>query len=296
MKKLSYEYVKEYIEGYNGYKLLSEEYKNSKEKLKVKCPEGHIYEVIFSNFQRGQRCPYCYGKIKLSSKYVKEYIESFCYKMLSNEYKNARTKLEVECPYGHRYFVSWYNFKSGKRCPYCNSHKQSRTQSLEYDYVKSVIEGRGYKLISREYKNARTKLEVECPYGHRYFTWYDNFRRGFDCPTCVANTFSSKPEKAIGKYIEEIYKGKILKNDRTTIKSPITGNRLELDIYLPEINGAIEFNGTYYHSFDKVKINDELKRKECERMGISLLVIEESKWRKDKESCLQDIKKFIMSL
>ena len=103
-KKLTYNEVKEYIE-YFDYQLLSNTYKNSNSKLKIKCPEGHIYEVIFSNFQRGQRCPYCYGKIKLSSKYVKEYIESFCYKLLSDKYKNARTKLEVECPYGHRYFT-----------------------------------------------------------------------------------------------------------------------------------------------------------------------------------------------
>ena len=42
-KKLTYEYVKNYIESFEGYKLLSEEYKNAHIKLQLKCPEGHIF-------------------------------------------------------------------------------------------------------------------------------------------------------------------------------------------------------------------------------------------------------------
>jgi len=57
-KKLKYEDVKNYIESY-GYQLVSKEYKDSHNKLKVQCPKGHIYEVSFYNFKIGRRCPYC---------------------------------------------------------------------------------------------------------------------------------------------------------------------------------------------------------------------------------------------
>lgn len=54
----TYQEVKEYIESF-GYELLSKEYINAQEKLKVKCPNGHEYKVAKNNFQQGQRCPIC---------------------------------------------------------------------------------------------------------------------------------------------------------------------------------------------------------------------------------------------
>lgn len=42
MKKLSYEYVKKYIENRNCI-LISKEYKGNKDKLKIKCENGHIF-------------------------------------------------------------------------------------------------------------------------------------------------------------------------------------------------------------------------------------------------------------
>ena len=40
-----------------GYKLLSTEYKNNKSKLRFECPNNHIFEMVFNNFQQGQVCP-----------------------------------------------------------------------------------------------------------------------------------------------------------------------------------------------------------------------------------------------
>ena len=44
MKKLTYEYIKEYMKN-EGYELLSTEYKNNRSKLTVKCPHGHIIDT-----------------------------------------------------------------------------------------------------------------------------------------------------------------------------------------------------------------------------------------------------------
>ena len=50
MKRLSYEYVKEYIESF-GYTLLSDEYKNNKTELKIQCNDcGNIFYMRFNNF------------------------------------------------------------------------------------------------------------------------------------------------------------------------------------------------------------------------------------------------------
>lgn len=58
----------------------------------------------------------------------------------------------------------------------------------------------------------------------------------------VKSSYVSKGEKEIVNYIKSIYNGIVLENDKKII------HPYELDIYLPEINIAIEFNGTYWHS------------------------------------------------
>jgi hypothetical protein len=67
-KKLTYEYVKEYIEK-EGYVLLSTEYINSNSKLLVCCSKEHEVEMRFNDFKHGHRCITC-GAIKKELKSV----------------------------------------------------------------------------------------------------------------------------------------------------------------------------------------------------------------------------------
>ena len=53
-----YNYVKMYIEEF-GYKLISDTYKNIREKLIIECPNRHIYETTFKNFKSGSRRNEC---------------------------------------------------------------------------------------------------------------------------------------------------------------------------------------------------------------------------------------------
>lgn len=53
--------VREVIES-EGYKLLSNRYVNNKTKLKLQCPEGHIWFTSFHNFKDSEnRCAVCYN-------------------------------------------------------------------------------------------------------------------------------------------------------------------------------------------------------------------------------------------
>jgi len=67
----------------------------------------------------------------------------------------------------------------------------------------------------------------------------------------------------------------VITNDRTKILNSKTNKHLELDVYLPLLNKAIEFNGRYWHSFEDVMQRDIFKIGECKRLGIELLVINE---------------------
>jgi hypothetical protein len=81
--KHNIEYVREYVE-YFGYKLLSKEYVNSKEKILLQCPKGHEWETTFHCFRdtpnlRGNRCLQCYISNNYVSKLeqkIRDYIET----------------------------------------------------------------------------------------------------------------------------------------------------------------------------------------------------------------------------
>lgn len=133
MRKLTYEYVKEKIET-DGYILLSDTYKNNSAKLEVQCPKGHTYSVCYGDWSKGRRCPHCHGRDaqRLTLEYVKEKIEQEGYIMLSDTYKNAYTKLIIQCNEGHEpYSVCWHDWSKGTRCPHCNSSKGEK-RILEY--------------------------------------------------------------------------------------------------------------------------------------------------------------------
>jgi hypothetical protein len=287
--KYNIQYIQDYLNNEN-YTLISTEYKNSLSKIKIECPEGHIYDVSFNSFQQGCRCPVCAGNKKLDYYWVKAYIEDYKYKLISENYINSNIKLQIQCPKGHIYYAKFNNFQQGQRCPVCFG-KVKHT----FEYVKNFIEKDGYKLLSDKYINNRTPLEIVCKNNHVFYKTFHDINTGEGCPICVRQSVISKPEKEITEYVKTIYNNEIIENDRTQIINPKTRKMLELDIYLPEINKAIEFNGNHWHSSDYAKYKDEQKVLQCKEKGIDLLIITDDKYKGDKDNVLNLIYSFIFT-
>ena len=291
---LSYEHVKNYFESQN-YQLLSDEYINCEAKLLLKCPDGHIFKKSLSHFKRGQKCTICSNKNaskrqSYSYEYIKSFIESEGYTLLSDTYINNRIKLLLKCPIGHEHEISFSNFKSGKRCKECN--KQKNKKRLSFDYVKKYIESYNYQLLSNKYKNNHTKLEVSCDHGHKYKVSFSTFKNGHRCAVCYSISKSSHGEKDVQTFIKNIIPD-IICNDRNTIINPLTGRHLELDVYIPSLNKAIEYNGIYWHSKYYQKIKDNIKKKQCLNNNINLLIIEDSEWINNNKMCKDTLLKFL---
>ena len=177
--------------------------------------------------------------------------------------------------------MKWAEFQQGTKCPICANKIRGNKRRHTYDYIKREIKKEGYELLSKKYVSAHIKLEVRCPKGHIYKVTWSRFYQGDRCPICNANFFSSKTEKEIAQIVES--QGiKIKRNDRTQIINPLTSNKLELDIWVPKLNKAIEFNGKYWHSFKDKIIRDKIKTKQCVKKGIKLLVIKEQDWINNK--------------
>ena len=104
----------------------------------------------------------------------------------------------------------------------------------------------------------------------------------------------SRPEQEIFDYISTFYNKEVKRNIRGVIKDE--NHSYELDIYLPNIKVAIEFNGTYWHSnLFKDKYYHQTKTKLCKEKNIILIHIFEFDWIKDKNKCLENIKDIILN-
>ena len=214
---------------------------------------------------------------RLTYTYVKKFIESDGSILLSDSYKNNRTKILIQCPDGHEYNMTFNDFQGRHRCPFCYNKRRRSDKKLTYKYVKNFIKDHGYILLSNDYTNSRTELLIKCSNGHEYNTTFNNFQQGIGCPVCWSKSYSSKDEIEVAQFVKSLGID-IVENDRTQIVNPLTQKNLELDIWIPALNKAIEYNGEYWHSFSQVIQKDTIKKQECKKLGIDLLVIHDDKW------------------
>ena len=120
--KTPIEEIKSTIES-EGYTFIEEVEGKHGRRVKVKCPKNHIYDVTFSKFKIGRRCPIC-SDTTFSYDYVNEYIKKEGYILINDNYENIYQKLDMLCPKGHKYKTNFHNFKNNKRrCPRCMSYK-----------------------------------------------------------------------------------------------------------------------------------------------------------------------------
>lgn len=111
-------------------------------------------------------------------------------------------------------------------------------------------------------------------------------------------TSTSLGEKDVLEFIKSIYSGEIKENCKNII------DHAEIDIFIPEFNLGIEFNGIYWHQSFYEKINDKFiyssgkepsyhqkKSLKAREKGIRLIHIWEDQW---KDPRLQDIIKGIL--
>lgn len=97
----------------------------------------------------------------------------------------------------------------------------------------------------------------------------------------------SNEEKDLLKYIKTIYNDTIIENDRIIL------NGKELDIYLPKLKLAFEYDGTYRHADSRfynendiikdriakdIWITDNNKNNLCNELNINLIRIKEYDW------------------
>lgn len=101
------------------------------------------------------------------------------------------------------------------------------------------------------------------------------------CTSCNPIENSSDSQDQLVDFIKSKWSGVVEINDRKIL------NGSELDIYLPDLKLAFEFNGIFWHTEEFRQKNYHLNKTEhCENLGIKLIHIWEDDWR-DKRSIIE---------
>lgn len=65
--------------------------------------------------------------------------------------------------------------------------------------IRKELEDRNWKLLSEQYKNLDTELEMICPENHKVYLTYRKWRVYHECPVCSKNPLKSSEMKVIPK-------------------------------------------------------------------------------------------------
>jgi len=145
------------------------------------------------------------------------------------------------------------------------------------DKHKNFFKEHGYEFIEiHDYKKFKLKKGDDI-FEIYWDTFISRLENGYEISTNknpLYFTGISESEKEIVNWLKSLN----IKNVETSNREILDGK--ELDIYLPDYNIGIEFNGLYWHSEIKKEKNHHLdKTKKCEERGINLIHIWEDDWK-----------------
>ena len=269
------------------------EYNGNKEKIEIICRKhGSFWQRPDNYLNKKTDCPKC-SQLKREKSNTKN-IEYFIKKLNDNkiEFTNIinNRKIELNCKKHGSYVQNIYNTLNGSKCPKCaeiNRHKNCKfiTTNIFIERSKKM-HGSKYNYDHVKFIDDTTKVRIICP-KHGIFEQVPySHMSGNGCPKC--KSIISKPEIELQDFIKSLG-FKIKTNNRKIL------NGRELDIYIPELKKAIEFNGTYWHYSKKHFTPGKHAKKSnlCKEKGIKLLHIREDLWLKNKEYIFEVIKNFL---
>ena len=228
---------------------------SSGKKVWWKCPKGddHEWQAVVANRNKGIGCPICSNqKLARSNslgtvnpKLAKEWHPSkngllTPYDVLPS----VKIKIWWKCPKSddHEWESSVNNRTNGKGCPICSGHKVVKSNSLAKlypDIAKQWHPIKNGKLTPNDVTTGNAKKAWwKCPKGddHEWQASINHRTNGTGCPKC--NPAYSIPELRIFCELKTIFP-KV--QHRAIIK------KHEVDIFIPELNLGVEFDGVYWH-------------------------------------------------
>lgn len=216
-------------------------------------------------------------------------------------YKNFPLSPEDVAPNSHRkvwWFLPYYDPETGHHCFVWSAKIDNRNKGRGCPFLTGQAVWRGYndlatrdKALASEWNktkngmltpcdvtvNSTKKVWWQCERGHEWQATIHNRHTGKQgCPHCSKELGSSFPEQVVYYYMKRMFDDAV-NGDRDAIGQ-------ELDIYIPSIKVAVEYDGYAWH---KDLEKDKKKNEKCKNSGIRLIRIRESRCPEMRDdSCL----------
>ena len=276
-KKTTKEFITEAkIRHGNNYDYNSVDYKNNYTDIKIICKKHGIFEQTPSNHLNGKGCKNCHYDSKTLT--LSEFIDkSISIHGIKYDYSNviyidSSSPVKIKCNIHGLFIQTPNNHLTGNNCPICSLEKSSREKSMticEFISKANTIHNNKYDYSKVKYKNSKTKIHIICPIHGIFPQISGDHINGRGCSKCVS--IISKPEIQIQEFVRN------LNLEIQTNKRGIIG-RKELDIYIPSLKKAIEFNGRYWHYSEKYFIPGKHSQKSnlCREKGYNFFIFEKT--------------------
>jgi len=307
------EFVSQCIKIHNNFYIYTKtEYKGSKEDIIITCPIHGDFTQGAGKHKTGQGCPKC-GRESSSNKrslpktvildrFKLRHRDKYSYS--KSNITSTKDEIIITCPmHGDFTQTPEQHFLYGCReCGYeevnnkikvngtlpfnTTSSKLKSDKSKKKLYFENVIKPQLIKnnllWLDGDFKGwgssygDNLSYKCKCNVCNKE-TLVDNKIRCYNCHPINSNI--SLLEKELLEFIQQNYEGKINTSVRNLIYNKDTSRPLELDIYLPDLNLAFEFNGTYWHSSKfKERTYHQNKTEQSLKQGIQLVHIWEHDW------------------
>ena len=252
---------------------------NKKVWWRCSVEDGHEWKTsVAHRSKRGHGCPYCSGH-----KASKQNCLAATYPDLAKEWhptKNGKlTPDDVTAGSGrkvwwqcskhdeHEWEAMINNRKKGSGCSICTNKKTVISNSLAVNNPELAKEWHPTKNGSLTpydvTAGSNKKAWWKCPRGtdHEWETYISLRNRGRGCPKCGSST--SGPELRIYSELKTIF---------DSIENRFIYDDYEIDIYIPEMDFGIEYDGEYWH---RSKYQIDLNKNEALEDKIFLLRLRE---------------------
>lgn len=254
----------------------------SKSKIPIWCS---IHQEFFTqqaaNHMNGQGCPPCGFALRAEKKRKADPVADFrkvhgdTYDYAHMVYSNSQTKIEIGCLAHGSFWQKPNAHLRGDGCPVCWATRKKAFAAARNDVYKDRFAERAAKVHNGAYalitlpEHSHDEITLNCPKHGDFNQQAHSHLNGHGCPAC--GRITSYTQRELAAFIEGL--GVRVEQDNRTVLGG-----LHIDIWAPDCNIGVEYNGSYWHTHERVGNKHREKHDRAVKAGVKLIQIFDFEW------------------